>query len=155
MLVPKVLLSIPHQRQQHDGDCLAACAAMVLAHLGHTIDYMDLLQLLNVQSYSAPAGNIRQLSQLNFNVTYSQTDMAGLEALLNQGQPLIVFVRTGELPHWTYSTDHALVIVGYDDDQVYVNDPDREENEVPIAIPRGDFELAWLERDYYYGVIER
>jgi ABC-type bacteriocin/lantibiotic exporter with double-glycine peptidase domain len=151
--VPKVLHSVPHQRQQSDGDCLAACAAMLLAHLGHRIDYPHLLQLLNIQPYGAPAGNIRRLSQLKLNVTYSQTDLAGLETMLEQGQPVIVFVRTSELPHWTYATDHALVVVGYDDRQVYVNDPDRDEGEMPITIPRGDFELAWLERDYYYALI--
>ena len=37
--MPKVLLSVPHRSQQSDGDCLAACAAMVLAHLGRAIDY--------------------------------------------------------------------------------------------------------------------
>jgi uncharacterized protein YvpB len=126
---------------------------MILAHLGREIDYPHLLQLLNIQSYGAPAGNIRQLTQLNLNVTYSQTDMTGVEAMLQQGQPVIVFVRTGELPHWTYNTDHALVVVGYDDAFLFVNDPDRPAEEVPIAIPRGDFELAWIERDYYFALI--
>ena len=151
--MPKLLLSVPHQPQQNDGDCLAACAAMILAHLGQKIDYSQLLQLLNVQPYGAPAGNIQRLIQLNFKVTYSQTDMSGLEAMLQQGHPVIVFARTGELPHWSYSTDHALVVVGYDDDNVFVNDPDRNKDEVPITVPRGDFELAWLERDYYYALV--
>jgi len=30
--VPSILLSIPHHPQRDDGDCLAACAAMVLDH---------------------------------------------------------------------------------------------------------------------------
>ena len=87
--MPKVLLSVPHQHQQSDGDCLAACAAMVLAHLGHVIDYPQLLRLLKIKSY--------------------------------------------------------------DENLLYVNDPDR--SKAPIAVPRGDFELAWLERDYYYALI--
>lgn len=145
------MLSVPHQRQQGDGDCLAACAAMVLAHLGQRIDYSQLLQLLNIQPHGAPAGNICLLTSLNLNVIYSQTDLVGLEVLLQQGQSVIVFVRTGELPHWTYSTDHALLVIGYDEDHLYVNDPDRDE--APITVPRGDFELAWLERDYYYALI--
>lgn len=108
---------------------------------------------MNIQSYGAPAGNIRQLTQLNLKVTYSQTVITGLETMLQQGQPVIVFVRTGELPHWTYSTDHALVVVGYDDEQIFVNDPDRKAEEMPIAVTRGDFELAWIERDYYYALV--
>jgi ABC-type bacteriocin/lantibiotic exporter with double-glycine peptidase domain len=124
---------------------------MVLAHLGRAIDYAQLLKLLNIKPYGAPAGNIRQLADLGLKVVYSKTDMAGLEAMLQQGQSVIVFVRTGELPDWTYSTDHALVVVGYDENQLYIHDPYRPQS--PISIPRGDFELAWLERDYYYALI--
>jgi ABC-type bacteriocin/lantibiotic exporter with double-glycine peptidase domain len=149
--VPKVLLSLPHQRQQSDGDCLAACAAMVLAHLGHTIGYPQLLRLLKIKPYGAPAGNIRLLENLGVTVVYSKTDLVGLEAMLQEGHPVIVFVRTGELPYWTYNTDRALLVVGHDEGLLHVNDPNR--SEAPIAVPRGDFELAWLERDYYYALI--
>jgi ABC-type bacteriocin/lantibiotic exporter with double-glycine peptidase domain len=142
---------VPHQHQQSDGDCLAACAAMALAHLGHAIDYPQLLKLLKIKSYGAPAGNIRLLENLGLTVVYSKTDLVGLEAMLQEGHPVIVFVRTGELPYWTYSTDHALLAVGYDEGLLYVNDPNC--SEAPIAVPRGDFELGWLERDYYYALI--
>ena len=43
------------------------------------------------------------------------------------------------------------LVVGYDESHLYVNDPNR--SEASIAVPRGDFELAWLERDYYYALI--
>jgi uncharacterized protein YvpB len=124
---------------------------MVLTHLGKKFDYLQLLQLLEIKPHGAPARNIRQLTALNLSVTYSQTDLDSLEAVLQQGHPVIVFVRTSELPHWTYATDHALLLVGYDEEQVYVNDPGHDE--APIAVPRGDFELAWLEKDYYYALI--
>ena len=151
MPVPKILLSVPHLLQRSDGDCLAACVAMVLAYLDRVMDYAALLSLLKIRPHGAPAGNIRRLASLNLNVVYSKTDMVGLEAMLQQGHPVIVFVRTGELPYWTYSTDHALLVVGYDESQLYVNDP--YYSEAPIAVPRGDFELAWLEHDYRYALI--
>jgi ABC-type bacteriocin/lantibiotic exporter with double-glycine peptidase domain len=149
--VPKHLLPIPHQPQQRDGDCLAACAAMVLAYLERPLDYNQLLQLLKFKSYGAPASNIRLLAQLNFTVTYGVTNMVSLEDMLAQGSPVIVFVRTNELPYWAYATDHALVVVGYDEANLYINDPYFPE--APLLVPRGDFELAWLERDYYYALI--
>ena len=34
---------------------------------------------------------------------------------------------------------------------LYVNDPTQPE--APISVPTGDFELAWLERDYFYALI--
>jgi ABC-type bacteriocin/lantibiotic exporter with double-glycine peptidase domain len=126
---------------------------MVLVHLGREIDYTQLLQLLKVKPYGAPAGNIRLLESLGLAVTYSKTDLAGLQAMLQQGHPVIVFVRTGELPYWTYNTNHALLVVGCDENQLFVNDPNCAES--PMAVPRGDFELAWLERDCYYAVITR
>ncbi len=149
--MPKQLLPVLHHKQQSDGDCLAACAAMVLNHLNRPIDYAQLLDLLKIKSFGAPAGNIRLLTRHDLSVTYSVTDMAGLEGLIKQGHAVIVFVRTGELPYWKYDTDHALLVAGYDDEHLYVNDPDQED--APIAVPRGDFELAWLERDYYYALI--
>lgn len=151
--MPRVLLTVPHQKQQSDGDCLAACAAMVLDYFNSSVDYPNLLQLLKIKPFGAPASNIRLLTQLNWAVTYRVTDMTGLESMLAQGQPVVVFVRTGELPYWKYSTDHALVVVGFDEATIYVNDPNF--SEAPISVPRGDFELAWLERDYFYALITR
>ena len=76
--MPKVSLSVPHQLQQSDADCLAACAAMVLAYLGREIDYALLLELLGIRPFGAPAGNIRLLADLGLEVVYSKTDTTGL-----------------------------------------------------------------------------
>jgi ABC-type bacteriocin/lantibiotic exporter with double-glycine peptidase domain len=126
---------------------------MALAYLDHAIDYAQLLRLLKIKPHGAPATNIRLLANLSFTVVYSQTNMAGLEAMLQQSQPVIVFVRTGALPYWAYNTDHALVVVGYDENHLFVNDPHHAES--PTAVPRDSFELAWQERDYYYALITR
>ena len=124
---------------------------MGLDYLDVEIPYSRLLQLLRVKSFGAPASNIRLLEQLSLTASYRVTNMAGLEGLLASGQPVIVFVRTGELPYWNYQADHALVVVGFDEEHIFVNDPYFDE--APIPVPRGDFELAWLERDYFYAVI--
>jgi len=124
---------------------------MVLEHLKRPIDYDRLLRLLQIKSYGAPASNIRLLTQLDFSVTYGVTDMAGMENMLTQGHPVIIFVHTGELPYWNYNSDHALVVVGFDENSTYVNDP--YFLDAPLAVSKGEFELAWLERDYYYALI--
>jgi uncharacterized protein YvpB len=124
---------------------------MLLIYQGQSVDYSRLLSKLKIKSFGAPASHIRLLAEWNLSVAYSVTDMAGLISLLQQGVPVIVFVQTGELPYWTYTTDHAVVVVGFDDAQLYVNDPAFDD--APIGVPRGDFELAWLERDYYYATI--
>lgn len=149
--MPKVLLPVSHLKQTSEGDCLAACAAMVLKHLGLTLSYSDLLELLKIRSYGAPAGNIRLITQLGLSVT----DLPGLIQLLEQGSPVIVFLRTGDLSYWRYNTDHAIVVTGYDSEaqQLFVHDP--YANEAPIAVTQGDFELAWSERDYHFATITR
>lgn len=79
--------------------------------------------------------------------------MKGLIRLLQNGVPAIIFLRTGDLPYWQHQTDHAVIVVGYDDEAqlIYLNDPYFDE--APIAVSVSDFELAWLERDYHYAVI--
>ncbi len=153
--MPKVLLPILHLKQRSEGDCLAACAAMVLDNLGLTLSYPDLLELLKIRSYGAPASNIRLVAQLGLSVTYSVTDLSGLIQLLEQGLPVIAFLRTKDLPYWQYNTDHAVVVTGYDSSarQLFVHDP--YANEAPIGVSQGDFELAWSERDYHYATITR
>jgi hypothetical protein len=71
---------------------------MVLAYLGRAVGYAELLRLLRISPFGAPAANIRLLTSLNLDVVYSKTDLAGLETMLQQGHPVIVFMRTGELP---------------------------------------------------------
>ena len=151
--MPKVLLPVPRIKQLGEGDCLAACASMVLTYLEFPGAYDELLRELNVRSYGAPASNIKLLMKWNLTVSYSVADMSGLETFLDNGHPVIVFVRTGDLPYWQVNTDHAIVVVGYDRETIYVNDPYFDN--APIVVNRGDFELAWLERDYYYALIAR
>ncbi len=124
---------------------------MVLAFLGQPVDYSRLISKLKIKSFGAPATHIRLLTEWNLSVTYSVTDLTGLVSLLQAGLPVIVFLRTGDLPYWAYGTDHAVVVVGFDDAHLYVNDPAFDI--APISISHGDFELAWLERDYYYATI--
>lgn len=152
--MPKRLLSIPHQRQQHRSDCLAACASMVLGALEDSpaIPYSQLLKTLNIKAFGAPSRNILRLATLDgVGVVHRMTDVAGLRQYIEQGIPVIVFVRTTELPYWSVATDHAVVVVGFDEQAVFVHDPYFDEG--PIAVSWGDFELAWLEHDYRYAVI--
>jgi ABC-type bacteriocin/lantibiotic exporter with double-glycine peptidase domain len=151
--VPNTLLSIPHRPQRSDGDCLAACAAMMLDHLGVPADYDRLLQLLDVKPYGTPGSRLNNLAGLGVQVRYAQGTMDELFDYLTRKQPCIVLVRTDQLPHWAYATDHAVLVVGFDEHAVYVNDPAFEQ--APQRVSRADFELAWLEFDYRYAVIWR
>lgn len=124
---------------------------MVLEHLGRPMAYADLLRLLSTKPHGTIARNILRLTRLGFTVIYREGAVAELRAWLDRRQPIIVLVKTGELPYWSYATLHAIVLVGYDETHFYANDP--HFSQAPVAIPSGDFELAWLEMGNRYIVI--
>lgn len=58
-----------------------------------------------------------------------------------------------EVPYWNVGTWHAVVLVGYDEQYLYVNDPAFET--APQAVLCGDLDLAWLAYDSYYAMVQR
>ena len=144
-------LPVPHLKQAQQADCLAACAAMVPAYLGQPADYRRLLTLLGIGSYGAPRRNIARLSRWGLDVVYREANFSLLLDALRQGDPVIVFVDTGELSYWTEVTNHAVVVVGVEGDNVLINDP--AINEAAKAVQSAEFELAWLSADYACAIV--
>jgi hypothetical protein len=66
-------------------------------------------------------------------------------------QPLLQFVRTGELPYWTVDTPHTVVLAGLEGDQAFLFDPATDSG--PYAVPEGDLLLAWSAFDYAYAAL--
>jgi predicted double-glycine peptidase len=125
---------------------------MALDYLGHPVDYDQLLTLLDVGPFGTPAGRVRRLTQWGITVEYGEGETAMLEALVDAGWPVIVLVRTQELPYWQgFDTYHSVVVVGYNATHVYVNDPHFDN--APIQVTRGDFWLAWLGMNNRYAFI--
>ena len=52
--------------------------------------------------------------------------------------------------HWR-DTDHAVVVIGIDEEIVYLHDPDQIDGLQQVT--RTEFESAWLEQDYWCAVI--
>ena len=144
-----ILLPVSHRRQNQQADCLAACAAMVVDYLQVAITYPRLLRLLRVDVIGTPFRNLRHLESLGLTVRIAEGSLLVLREHLERGLPVIVAVDTAQLPYWQEATDHAIVVVGMDDQQVYVNDPDIAT--APQVISLAEFELAWLEKDYLYA----
>lgn len=146
-LLPSVsALAVPHHRQSGPSDCLAACAAMVLGYLGKTAPYGKLLSLLKIGPIGAPRRNILNLARLRgVSVVYREATLSILTQYLQAGVPVIVFVDTGELAYWSSTTNHAVVVVGSEGDDILVHDPAVED--APVRIPVGEFDLAWLNAD--------
>ena len=146
-------LSIPFHPQIADGYCLAACAQMVLHYWGIQQDQADLAQQLGVRrDVGTPASHIRQLANPDLAVHYDSGDWETIQITLTQGVPLIAMVQAGELSHWQgESFQHALVVSGFDEVNVWLLDP--AVSMTPIIASIDEFMLAWGEMDYRYAVV--
>ncbi len=126
---------------------------MVLAYYNVAYGYRQLIKTLRIQpDLGAPFSNITKLAEIGLLVGYRQNGtLETLHLLLTQGWPCLIAVDTGELPYWQTSTGHAVVLVGMDNQHVYLNDPEMTVG--PLQVPTGDFYLAWQEHSLRYAVL--
>ena len=149
------LLAIPHRVEAFAGGCLPACLQMALAFFG--LDWPQeriASQIGHITGAGTPARNVVRLSAPGIRVSYvAQGTLAQVEQSLAEGAVPILFVRTGELPHWEEDTAHALVIVGIENDVIIIHDPAFEH--APIPVPIDDFSLAWYEFGNQWAMVAR
>ena len=112
-----------------------------------------LKRILGTTDFGTPASNVEKLNSRKLNAVYQSGTLEDVQQNLQAGNPVIVFVRTDEIAHWDCDTDHAFVIVGIDDEFVYVNDPYYETAPIPVQI--GEFMMGWIERKQYYSIITK
>ena len=144
--MPNVLLPAPHFRQSRDGFCLPACVRMVLAYWGEVRHEADIAQQLGTKRHGTPISAVRRLAQdRRYDVELAVLSDSTLKSLLQNGIPVIVRVWTAMLPNWTVETSHVVVIVGYDDTGVFVNDPGAAAHSLHVAWDA--FLAAWAEFD--------
>jgi ABC-type bacteriocin/lantibiotic exporter with double-glycine peptidase domain len=150
-----LLSNFTHRRQQRESDCLVACAEMVLHHLGVPTRYPRLAKLLRAGPSYTPFSNLRYLEQLRLSITLGeQGDLSIFEHSIEVGLPVVVAVRTLDWPHWGKEiAEHAVVVVGIDQNQgvIYIHDPFFAE--APIEMALIDFEIGWEEKERRYAVI--
>ena len=133
--MPSVLLPVPHFEQRRDGTCLPACGRMVLAYWGDFRQEEELAVLLGTKTFGTPVSNAARLTTWSYAVTIvEQISRSMLETYLNDGTPVIARVWTAMLDYWQQVTSHVVVLIGYDDDHVIVNDP---------ALPDGRCAILW------------
>ena len=117
---------------------------MVLDYLRVPYQYGELLRLLQIGDYGTAFSNIRQLVKLGLHVEVRAGDMAAIRTHLRNGSPVIAFLNTGMLSYWTTETGHAVVVIGLDEQAVYVHDPYLANP--AKAVPLVEFEAAWIDK---------
>lgn len=147
-------LSLEHFSQENDAGCLAACSQMVLRYLGTSKSQRQLNRLFQLTPFGVPFSRIQRLESFGVAVSVQAFgDERTITSTIDQQVAPIVFLQTEPLPYWQASTQHALVVVGYDASHFFVNDPILSQGATPISF--NAFMLAWDGMDYAYALVTR
>jgi len=151
--MPSVSLPVPHSEQSRDGACLPACVRMVLAYLGDDRSEAEIALLLGTKTYGTPISRVVRLRTWGYLGDIGSLSQQELVSHLDRNTPVIARVWTGFLAYWSQATAHVVVIVGYNERQVLINDPGMPH--APVSVVWDEFLMAWAEFDETSVVIHR
>jgi ABC-type bacteriocin/lantibiotic exporter with double-glycine peptidase domain len=151
--MPNVLLPVPHFEQSKDGMCLPACVRMVLAFWGQSLPEEKAAQHLHTKAFGTPISNVLRVSQWEYHVRLTSLTESQLQDELLAQKPVIARVWTAMLNYWTIETSHVVVVVGFDESYVYLNDPSFVQH--PITIPWNEYLASWAEFNETAIIIHR
>ena len=148
-------LPVPHFLQEQVVSCIPACVRMILAYIDVNRIEIELSAVLEIERRGTSVLNIELLQETGLDITVwtGEMDADELKQSLDQGVPAIAAVWTAALPYWTENRPHAVVIVGYDEKSVYLNDP--KLREAPQSVSWKDFLGAWEEFGRFSAVIKK
>ena len=147
-----LLSGLKNWQQRHEGDCLIACCKQVLDYLGISRSEDWLWQQLRSGEVT-PFPQIEKLADaLGLAINVARWGrLEDLAPYLEAGLPVIVAVDIDDLAYWPHMGNHAVVVVGFNDESVFVNDPSSLDS--AQEIDREEFMVAWSYRDFQYAVI--
>lgn len=150
-----MLLLVPHYPQEDPTSCIPAAVRMVLSFLSIELSELVLSYILQSEDEGTSVLNLEFLQEANMGVTVEVDEMDAnrLKQSLEEGVPVIVAVWTVALPYWTKNRPHAVVVVGYDENVVYLNDPTIRE--APQTVTWENFLVAWEEFGRFGAVIRK
>ena len=152
-------LSVPYISQwdtnasYSKNDCIPTCSAMLIAYYGGNTTPDQISSKIGTQGLVNFDQIRKALDTFGYKLigeTYKTMD--DLRKSIDKGIPFIAIVHYGDLPNRqdTYTGGHAVVVTGYDDSNVYVNDPDfwgdRRLEGKSKAYPISSFYTAWQSR---------
>jgi len=126
---------------------------MVLSYLGREVSEAKLASRLGTTELGTPGRRLLRLGSRRLRVVYGPLTLPLVYDRLDAGTPVIALVRTLFLDYWQTDLAHAVVVVGYGDRHLFLNDPVFDDAP-QRATPTG-FLAAWGEFDYLCGTISR
>jgi ABC-type bacteriocin/lantibiotic exporter with double-glycine peptidase domain len=139
-----VYIKKPHHKQETDVSCLPACARMLLEFHGIAVSERTLCKQLSTKSFGTYPLDVLTLNKTPPGIQ-ARIDFWSLNELLayiaKNKVPCIVPLWTGPLDYWDGNYPHAVLVTGFDDDRITLNDPFFDENEFNVSID--SFVEAW------------
>lgn len=149
------ILSVPHLLQEQPASCVPATVRMVLSYLGIERSEFELSVILESEQRGTSILNIDLLENVGLGVSVRSGDFNAnqLKQFLDEGLPVVAGIRTGMLSYWKSNRPHAVVVVGYDKQSVYLNDP--KFPDAPKVVSWEDFLGAWQGFGNFAAIIIR
>ncbi|HEY86212.1 MAG TPA: C39 family peptidase [Chloroflexi bacterium] len=147
------MLPIPHYKQLGDYNCLPACARMVLQYLNRDINEADLAVQLGATAMGTSGSRLLRLQSRTLDVFFGPFTLPLLYDTLDAGVPVIILVSTVFLDYRQDDFAHAVVVVGYTEQHILVNDPDFDN--APQQVTPTGLLAAWGEFDFLAGTITK
>lgn len=149
-----LLEGFKNRQQKQYNDCLVACCQQILENFG--IEKSDSWLWSLLVSSQGEYTVFTYLKKLEGSLgivveLHRYGTIADFEQYIELGLPIIVAVSADIPNDWPYYRDHAVVVIGFDDEAVYVNDP--AQSETGLHVDNIDFLHAWNLRDFQYAVI--
>jgi hypothetical protein len=113
--------------------------------------YKSIVDLLGTRAFGTPFRNVKKLERWGVSVTIDYLTLMEIERTLKEGLPVLAGVHTADLAYWVQGVDHVVVVIGLDEQNVYVNDPSLPQSQQPI--PKVQFDLAQLAFDNLCAII--
>lgn len=153
----KLRLKIPHFKQELSNSCLPACTRMLLNYFGIQKHEQEIRMLLKTKPAGTNPLNVVRLREWDVDAFVTFSNLDELKGYLTQKKPPIVLLWTGELNYWNSNENldylHAVVIIGYENETMLVNDPAFSEH--PQSISIHEFLEAWSYSQQMLILIEK
>lgn len=152
----KKLLNVPYISQWDTNasfsknDCIPVSSAMLVNYYKGIISPDQISTKIGVQGLITFEQIRKALESFQYKIIgLSFKTISDLKKSIDSGVPFIAVLHYGDLPNRqdTYTGGHAVVVTGYDDSNIYVNDPnfwgDRRAEGNNKAYPIALFDKAW------------
>lgn len=126
---------------------------MVLSYLGQEVSEAELASRLGTTELGTPGSRLLRFSSPTLHVVFGPLTLPLVYDQLEAGTPVIALTRTMFLDYWQADLAHAVVVVGYDERHLLLNDPGF--GDAPQRATPAGFLAAWGEFDYLCCTISK